>query len=209
MRVFALLPLLLALAGACQMPEPPGELVGEYAITGTLRENTCGEDALPVAEVLSYTVQLRRDGATAFWLIGSPPANQGVINAAGDIRFEREERFMVRQDAQPIDPVLAEMDPLALYGFDPFDPNADPEDADAPCTLIIRESIDGTVLNIERFDSDAGVDVALEGSNAIEMRATSDSECSRVLQSAGGPFERLPCAATYELSGELLTTEDE
>lgn len=209
MRASTVLILLLALTGACQMPEPPGELVGEYAITGTLLENTCGDAALPVASVLSYRVQLRREGPTAYWLIGAPPANQGTITAAGDIRFEREERFMVSDEAQPVDPVLAEMDPLALYGYDPFDPTADPEDSQDPCTLIVHESIAGEVLSGVRFESGDEDNAALEGTNEIAMRPTNDSECHRVLTTAGGPFEQLPCAATYEISGELLSTEDE
>ena len=200
---------LLALTFACQMPEPPGELVGEYAITGTLLDNTCGDAALPVADVLSYRVQLRREGPTAYWLIGAPPANQGTITASGAIRFEREERFMVGAEAQPVDPVLAELDPLALYGYDPFDPTADPLDAQAPCTLIVREAIDAQVLSGVRFEGADDDNPALAGENEIAMRATSDSQCQRVLATSGGPFEQLPCAATYELSGELLAIEDE
>jgi hypothetical protein len=210
MRVskLALLPAAVLSGAACQMPEPPGELVGNYAITASLLDNTCGQDALPLAESLAYRAQLRRDGATAFWLIGAPPANQGVMNGRGEIRFEREERFTVSDDAQPVDPVLAELDPIALYGYDPFDPTAEPEDEEAPCTLIVRESIEAMVLVDVDIDSEAA-EAALQGTNTIAMSPTRDSECNRVLTTAGGPFEEMPCAATYDLSGQLIEVEEE
>jgi len=209
MRVSKLALLLLAPTGAgCQMPEPPGELVGDYAISALLTENTCGSDALPLASTLSYRAELRRDGATGYWLIGAPPANQGVLTSAGRFTFAREERFMVSDEAQAVDPELAELDPLTLYGYDPFDPEGQAANGDEPCTLIVRESIEGSVLSEGRFDGDSGADVALEGTNTIAMSATRDSECHRVLISAGGPFEELPCAATYELSGELISAEE-
>jgi len=210
MRVSKLALLLPAALGgaACQMPEPPGELVGAYAISASLTENTCGQEALPVASALSYRAQLRRDGGTAYWLIGSPPANQGVINGRGEILFQREERFTVSDEAQPVDPVLAEMDPLALYGYDPFDPTAEPQDDEATCTLIVRESIDATVLVDADIDSEDAAG-ALQGTNSIEMTPARGSDCSRVLTSAGGPFEQMPCAATYDMSGQLVSVVDE
>lgn len=184
----------------CEPPELPGELIGKYAIRATLLDNTCGDEALPLASTLHYRVELREDGATAYWLVGAPPANLGVITAAGDVRFQREERFRIRRDAEPIDPELSELDPLVLYGYDPLDPVGQPNDNEAPCTLIVRESIEATV----RRDAEEGAEDALLGRNVIEMRPTRDSECRRVLTTAGGPFEALPCAATYELTGELL-----
>jgi hypothetical protein len=199
---------LLALAGnACQMPEPPGDLVGEYAITASLMENTCGDAALPVAEVLEYRVELRRDGRTAYWMIGSPPGNQGVYSS-GDVSFERQEHFMVDDESEPVSPELAELDPIALYGYDPYDPTAEPDDGETFCTLIVRESIDATVLLEDGTDAEDDA-LALEGTNTIEMSATRDSECHRVLETAGGPFEQLPCAAEYQIAGTLLDSEDE
>lgn len=208
MRASKLVFLLLALAAsACQMAELPGELVGEYAVTAELMENTCGEAALPLAEVLEYRVQLRRDGRTAYWMIGSPPGNQGVYSS-GDVRFEREERFMVDDESEPVSPELSELDPIALYGYDPFDPTAEPDDGDTFCTLIVRESIDATVLFEEGSEPDRD-ELALEGTNTIEMSATRDSECRRVLATAGGPFEQLPCAADYQISGTLLVSDED
>lgn len=208
MRASTLVLLPLALAGSgCQMPEPPGELVGNYAITASLIDNTCGDAALPLAEVLEYRVQVRRDGRTAYWMLNKPPGSQGVY-ASGDVAFDREERFMVDDESEPVDPVLAELDPIALYGYDPYDPNAEPDDRDAFCTLIVRESIDATVLREDGSGADDD-ELALEGTNTIAMSATRDSECNRVLEPAGGPFEQLPCAAEYEITGTLLESEEE
>jgi hypothetical protein len=206
MRASKLVLLLLSVGGLACQAKPPGDLVGSYAITASLMDNSCGEDALPLSEVLEYRVQLRRDGRTAYWMLASPPGTQGVY-AGGDVAFEREERFMISDDAEPIDPELSELDPIALYGFDPFEPNADPDDAESFCTLIVRESIDANVLLEDGDDADDD-QLALEGTNAIEMSATSDSDCHRVLKAAGGPFERLPCAAEYELEGTLVDSEN-
>lgn len=197
---------MLALAGTACEAKPPGDLVGNYAITASLTDNSCGDAALPVADVLEYRVQVRRDGRTAYWMLSTPPGSQGTYSG-GDVNVERQERFMIREDAQPIDPELAELDPIALYGYDPFDPDADPEEQDSFCTLIVRESIDATVL-LEDGDGADEDELALEGTNTIAMSATSDSDCRRLLKPSGGQFDDLPCEAEYELQGTLLE-EDE
>jgi len=207
MRASKLVLVSFALAGGACQAAPPGDLVGAYAITAELMENTCGDAALPLAEVLEYRVELRRDGRTAYWMIGSPPGNQGVY-LSGDVSFERQEHFMVDDESEPIDPELSELDPIALYGYDPLDPTAEPDDGETFCTLIVRESIDASVLLEDGADADDGA-LALEGTNTIEMSATRDSECRRVLDTAGGPFEQLPCAAEYEITGTLLASDDE
>jgi hypothetical protein len=207
MRASKLVPMLLALAGVACQAKPPGDLVGQYAISASLMKNSCGDAALPVADALEYRVQLRRDGRLAYWMIASPPGSQGVY-AGGDVSFEREERFMLGDEEQPVDTELAELDPIALYGYDPYDPTAEPDDAESFCTLIVRESIEATVLLEDGDDADDD-ELALEGTNTIAMSATGDSDCRRVLKSAGGPFERLPCAAEYEISGTLLESEND
>jgi len=207
MRAWKLVLVLLALAASACQAKPPGDLVGDYAITAELMENTCGDAALPLADSLEYRVQVRRDGRTAYWMIGSPPGNQGVYSG-GDVRFERQEHFMVDDESEAVDPELSELDPIALYGYDPFDPTAEPDDGESFCTLIVRESIDATVLLEDGTDADDDA-LAIEGTNTIEMSATRDSECARVLEASGGPFEQLPCAAEYQISGTLLEGDDE
>lgn len=197
-------------AVGCKMPMPPGELVGKYAITSALIENTCGEAALPVAETLAYNAELRADGLNAYWLVGAPPARLGRVRANGEYSFELLQQYAVREGSEPIDPVLAEMDPITLYGYDPLGEPSETETA--PCTLIIAESVNAHVLRDALTVSDAGTPdgtgVDLEGVNVIEMRASAGSNCARVLETAGGPFQQLPCAARYELSGALLEVED-
>jgi hypothetical protein len=206
MRASMFVFVLLVLAGSACQAKPPGDLVGQYAVTAELMDNTCGDAALPLAEVLEYRVELRRDGRTAYWMIGSPPGNQGVY-LRGDVSFERQEHFMVDDASEPVDPELSELDPITLYGYDPFDPTAEPDDGETFCTLIVRESIDATVLLEDGSDADDDA-LALRGTNTIEMSATRDSDCRRVLETAGGPFERLPCAADYQLNGTLLDSEE-
>jgi hypothetical protein len=208
MRVWSIVSSVLALS-ACKMPELPGELVGKYAITGTLEENTCGQ-ALPVDSVLRYQAELRQDQLRAYWVMGGPPANEGRRLRDGGYEFTLQQTYPVRQDQmEPVDPVLAEMDPLALYGYDPLGDPAEP-DGD-PCTLIIDESLRLEVFEDDepRVDGGAREDAegGLTGENVIAMRAAAGSQCSRVLVAAGGPFEQLPCAARYTLEGELIDAE--
>jgi hypothetical protein len=203
----ALLGSLTLATSACQMPEPPGELVGKYSITSALLENTCGQGALPVAETLVYRAELREDGVNAYWLVGSPPARLGRVTDDNEYRFGLQQTYAVREGSEPIDPVLAEMDPIALYGYDPFGEPSEGESA--PCTLLIEESVRARVLRAAGHEDDAGrLDRSdLEGENVIQMRASSGSDCRRVLETSGGPFEQLPCAARYDLSGTLLDAD--
>jgi hypothetical protein len=210
MRASAFVTCMLALC-ACKMPDLPGELVGKYAITGTLEENTCGQ-ALPVDMVLRYQAELRVDTLRAYWVVGPPPAHEGRKLGGDTYEFTLQQTYPVRQDqTEPVDPVLAEMDPLALYGYDPLGEPAEPDEE--PCTLIIHESLRATVFEGDNAPSDGGLSLdeeiegGLVGKNEIAMRAAAGSHCNRVLASAGGPFEQLPCAAHYALEGELLDEE--
>jgi len=205
----ALLGSLTLATSSCQMPEPPGDLVGKYSITSALLENTCGQSALPVAETLAYRVELREDGVNAYWLMGSPPARLGRVTDDNEYTFELQQTYAVREGSEPIDPVLAEMDPIALYGYDPFGEPSEGESA--PCTLLIEESVRANVLRDANSADDADASTSenadLQGENVIAMRSSSGSDCRRVLETAGGPFAQLPCAARYDLSGTLLDSE--
>jgi hypothetical protein len=212
MRAWSTLSCLLALS-ACKMPEAPGELIGTYAITGTLLENTCGSAALPVDEILQYRAELREDDRSAYWIVGQPPAHQGRRLRTGELEFTQEQKYAVRQDrTEPVDPELAEMDPLALYGYDPFGEPGEPGEPASPeaddCTLIIEESVRVRLVEGDSALRDAGMDPdqhgGLIGENEIGMRASAGFECSQVLEPAGGPFEQLPCSARYAIEGERL-----
>jgi hypothetical protein len=88
-----------------------------------------------------------------------------------------------------------------LNTYDPTEPQEEPL-----CTLRISELVRGTVYRDldGRFGSDAGGGDDLVGENELAISSASGTGCAIVLMSAGGPFERLPCAARYALYGELL-----
>lgn len=210
--------------------QPPGELVGEYAVRGSLLENTCGSAALPAADPLDFQVQIRDDGISALWLL-TPPARPGTLDDDGDFEFETESSFVVdpERGAQAPDPFTTDpeafVDEASLeQAFDPAaagvrprcvltivermrgtltrnvdGPIVDAADAvdDADSTHDVRATDDGT-------DDDGAASADLSGDNEIEIRATAGSDCTLVMQDAGGPFEALPCFAHYAIEGELI-----
>jgi hypothetical protein len=222
-RLRCSLPLCLLALVACDM-EPPGELVGEYAIRGTLLENTCGDEALPANERLDFTVQIRDDGVQALWLL-NPPARPGTLADDGQFDFESESLFPV-ESSQVSAPVPFTADPEAFTSEEDLE-RLDPASAASnPCTLVIVERMRGSIFRdlegprspepeAESEDEAAEGDATIEpltssdliANNEIIIRAASGSNCSLVMQAQGGPFETLPCQARYDVEGDLLQNE--
>ena len=204
--------------------EPPGELVGEYAIRGTLLENTCGDEALPANERLDFNVQIRDDGVQALWLL-NPPARPGTLSDDGKFDFESESLFPV-QSSQVSAPVPFTADPEAFTSEEDLDRLDPAAGASNPCTLIIVERMRGSIFRdlegprVPAAEPDSE-DEAAEGDPIIEPLASSDlianneiiiraangSDCALVMQAHGGPFEALPCQARYDVEGDLLQNE--
>lgn len=182
----------------------PGDLVGDYAITGTLVEHTCGKAALPAADPMVFDVELREDNGQGYWIV-KPPARSGTLASDGAFHFEVESSQSVSAGPTPapepdpereVDPELA-VDPERFESMAPA----------AHCTLLVHETIRGTV---HRPDADAGdihVTGDLAGVNDIEVRAASDTDCGFVLEAQGGIWERLPCQVSYKLAGVLLASD--
>lgn len=185
--------------------ELPGDLVGDYAVTGTLVDHTCGEQALPAADPMRFDVELREDNGQGFWIV-QPPAHTGTLSPDGAFHFESESTQLLSADRVGV----SEPDPEREA-----DPElaADPErfeamTARAQCTLRIHETIRGTV---HRPDADAGtndVEADLTGENEIQVRAAADTDCDFALEAQGGIWEQLPCRVSYDLAGVLLATGD-
>lgn len=185
--------------------ELPGDLVGDYAVTGTLVDHTCGKQALPAADPMLFDVELREDNGQGFWIV-QPPAHTGTLSPDGAFHFESESTQLL--SAGPVG--VSEPDP---------EREADPETAADPerfestttraqCTLRIHETIRGTV---HRPDADGGmndVGADLSGENEIEVQAASDTDCDFALQAQGGIWEQLPCRVSYELAGVLRASDD-
>lgn len=215
MRARALLPSLIVAAGGCTLPEPPGELVGEYAVDGTLMLNSCGTEAVPAVDPLRFQVQLRDDEGVGLWLM-APPPRSGMLTTDGAFEFELERFYPVDPDPnQRVSPELLTTDPEAYVdevSLDRFDPAA--ANAGPGCTLRVVERIEGVLnrrlVDVQDMETAAlgDPDADLVADNRIEVRAASGSNCSFVMQEAGGPFEELPCELRYTLEGELLDTPD-
>ena len=70
-----------------QDPHQPGELLGSYAVTGKLGDDSCGADALNAPQSWSFQVKLSREGSTLYWLNGRE-AIVGDIDKSGRFAFE-------------------------------------------------------------------------------------------------------------------------
>ena len=174
----------------CVEVQPPGELVGAYLVTGTLVENTCGEEALPTVDPMMFEVQLRDDEGRGLWLV-SPPARPGRLDEDGAFSFEYERGFTITGGAPP--EITIETDPTVLV-----DPERiEREQMREPCEILVGESIVGSLEHAPAED-----EAALLASNEIAVRVATGARCDALLVDAGGPWERLPCRALYDLEGE-------
>ncbi len=69
----AVLPLLLAtgcLEFGPEREDVPGELLGDYAVSGHLRQSSCGGGALEAADPWEFEIRLSRQGDELFWVNG-------------------------------------------------------------------------------------------------------------------------------------------
>lgn len=164
----------------------PGNTAGTYKVVGSLQENTCGA-GVGAMNPLDFFVELRvEDGGAAIWRRPQQAMVTGTY-ANGAFHFERD---------------------VSAPVYD-----ADPTLGTGACTLLEHDTIDATLhstLSDGGVVADAAVfapmdggvpDYELLGSNVIEIAPSSDSDCSRSLVSAGGPFDALPCRVRYTLTG--------
>jgi hypothetical protein len=189
-------PCLLVL-GACVAVPPPGDLVGTYAVTGTLLENSCGEQALPAVDPMTFRVELREDPelGRGYWLV-APPARAGTINDSGAFSFEIERSYVLSETRPPEIEITADPE-LAI----------DPEQIDrqrqlpGDCVLFVNEAVAGNVAR-DSGASPTPEESELSGTTDVEVRTDRAPACDGLLVAGGGPWESLPCRVRYSLSGE-------
>lgn len=185
-----------ALSTACKPAAQPGTPVGNFAITGTLQDNACGDGFQPELSIV-FNAELRRADSVAYWKMGDRPATSGTIDANGNFRFRSQ----------------------SLIEYWP----ADPANGIVGCRLLQTETISGRVNALGASDvdasdasrADAGVaqgdagrgdagraeSMELSAINTIDIAASPGSDCSPALAVAGGPFTTLPCRASFSLDG--------
>jgi len=189
--------------------QQPGELVGTYHVSAELSDNSCGQDALPAAQHLSFDVDIRRDKAgSGYWSRGAPPARSGELDADGYFSFELQSTYAVGGGMMTKEPVetLIEMDPEKLANpqlVDQLD-----QAPQAPCQLSVSETVHGMLHRMLHALQDGGTGGSsssddLVAAEDISMRGVSGTSCMIVLASQGGPFDALPCKAHYDLTGAL------
>lgn len=148
-----------------------------YQITVALEANTCGANALPLADGLSYRVQLKTAPPKATWKVlpKGPPITGRYEEEDGHFEFQ----VMQRLSLDNID--------AGVVG----------------CTVLRSETLEGTLA---LDDADGGVrndagDTPLTGEHRIDFTADGEGTC-RGAMGPLGPFDRLPCQARYAITGE-------
>jgi hypothetical protein len=174
------------LLGICSLAacQPlPGEVVGTYAVTMELEENTCGNAAVHPLDGNKYSVELREDDEHAYWRIPSQTPIEGSYNAP---RFEFELESLVASSV--------------------------PDGGTLPCRLIQTELLTGRVAlsdaGVTDVDLDAGESeedergkgLMLLGKHELNISAEPGGDCSEALPPKGA-FQKLPCVLRYQLRG--------
>jgi hypothetical protein len=197
--------LALSSLGCMRQSQPKGDLLGAYAVSGALTENSCGQTGLPTANPLAFVAELRDVEGITTWQVEKRPAYSGVLESDGDYRFVSEQVLAMGQQLAP----RQNLDPS---DFDSLDPDFDLERRN--CVLLIKESMSGRLNRMLDADggvtagsADGGATVDLSGDNTIEVAAAADTNCSAVLAANGGGFLTLPCFAHYSLEGTLVLPE--
>jgi hypothetical protein len=203
MVCFRSAPLAALVLAACSA-ELPGDLVGAYAVTGTLVEHTCGMAALPADDPMVFDVELRENEGQGFWIV-RPPARTGQLDGEGAFHFEAESSRTLTEDRSAVVEPDPEREADPEFAADPerFEGTAER----ATCTLLVHESITGSVHRPEH-DSGEGTEAAdLVADNDVEVRSAPDTDCDFILASEGGLWEQLPCRVSYTLEGVLLESD--
>jgi hypothetical protein len=194
LRVYALGAISAALIG-CPNQDAPGELVGKYAVSGALQENTCGSEALPAEAALKFNLEVRRTDSQGYWIYNGPPGVSGNLADDGSFLFEYANSY----DA----PNTAVVVPEQNADFVDLQPDTPTQTSN--CRLQVIERIKGSLVLQESDGGLVSADDAdgastLTADDTIEISAAAGTDCSAVRADHGGPFIALPCAAHYTLT---------
>ena len=172
--------------------DPEGIEVGTFAVTGTVRENTCGEAAFGTQSPLRFNVELRDepDSVVAYWR--RPQA--AIVNGTqidGAYRFDTTVPVtLIPQDLETgvVGCAVSQAEEVAVQLAEGVVMDAGAPEDDAGPT-----------------DPDAGVANAppggFTGTNRITLTPITGSDCAAALATGGGTFLELPCTVQYDLVG--------
>lgn len=177
--------------------ELPGEVIGTYQVKMTLKENTCGPNAVYISDGSMYSVQLRADGPQGYWRLadGKPLPGKHTEDHKFTFMFSS---VVATSDADAGSPLcqLAQTEVLSVkvHGAK-IDKNSDDESPDA-------STVDAGDDSSER---DAGESsdppTTLTGTHELNIAPTPSSDCRKALH-PNGPFALLPCKVIYTLRGQ-------
>lgn len=191
LALFASCLLGLTAFAACRPTQLPGESLGQYRISGTLVENTCGEGH-PAPESFSFHVELRaeRQGSRGYWKLPEGPAVPGNVSPAGAFRFEQRDEVVAIPEDLPNWVTGCMVERLEIVAGN----------------ILRSVESDGGQPDAGRPDADpSGAEPgALRGTTTVTVSPLAGSDCSPLLLPNGGAFPVLPCQLRWELTGERL-----
>jgi hypothetical protein len=81
----------------------PGTSLGTYAVTGTLKTQTCGASMqTQIEDPWDFNVRLSRSGSILFWLQAAAPALSGIVDPSGNVTITTTQTYDLRSgDAGP------------------------------------------------------------------------------------------------------------
>ncbi|QQR89235.1 MAG: hypothetical protein IPJ88_13615 [Myxococcales bacterium] len=180
---------LTVFAVSCTKSDGPGESLGDYKVSATLNENTCGSTAFAFQEAFSFALELRVEKPTLYWVQSNFPAVAGSIDNDGNFRVQL----------------------VSSWALSPDDPEAEV----AGCTLEQKDTVTG-IFELSA-SPDAGLSENTEpliqgpdqweAEQSILYSPVSGSDCSLLLTQNGGSFAEIPCRLDYDLLGTRLTSD--
>lgn len=175
---------LASTSAACGPFEPghdsktPGELLGTYAISGTIKNDDCGAELLGAPDPWQFQVKLSRLGRDLYWLNG----REAIVGAIG------------------ADGTSFSFDTRVDVGMDGKGQTGKP----TGCVVSRRDRAQGTLLESEETTDAGDAQVlGLKGELSFGYSSKSDTECLEII-GVPGSVQNLPCSLSYTIEGERL-----
>jgi hypothetical protein len=173
------------LASACNPSSLPGTPLGTYNVVGALGTNTCGA-GLGAPSPWNFTVQLSEDSTTTpptlYWLSSDGTEMYSTMSSATQVSITST----VTSNVGATGPTDAGPDVAASAGME------------GACDLAQNTVLALTLAAGSPPTTFTGT-MTYTFQTATGVSATSD--CTAELATVGGPYNTLPCTASYSMTG--------